>query len=116
MRSFWLLSAFSSILALFAAPQSATRAPAGGTLEFSARVTPADGRGEPARQMSFYLLSKSLADIRNEVKSNASRPDTDHFEDALERSKEVKTWLKNNRTLNLTGKDFTKHLTADEVM
>ena len=31
-------------------------------------------------------------------------------------SKELKTWLKKHRTLDLTGKDFTKHLTADEVM
>ncbi len=116
MRSFWLFSALSCSLAVFAGPQFATRAPASGTLEFSARVTPADGRGEPARQMSFYLLSKSLADIRSEVESNDPPPDMDHFIDTLELSKELKTWLKKHRTLDLTGKDFTKHLTADEVM
>src|ERR1700676_470161 len=96
MRSFWLLSALSCSLALFAGPQFATRA--------------------PARQMSFYLLSKSLADIRSEVESNDPPPDMHHFIDTLELSKELKTWLKKHRTLDLTGKDFTKHLTADDVM
>jgi hypothetical protein len=116
MRSFWLLSALSCSLALFAGPQFATRAPASGALEFTAHVTPADGRREPARQMPFYLLSKSLADIRSEVESNDPPPDMDHFIDTLELSKELKTWLKKHRTIDLTGKDFTKHLTADEVM
>ena len=34
-----------------------------GTLEFEARVTPAESQPEPVRQLSFYLLRKSLADI-----------------------------------------------------
>src|SRR3984893_7560641 len=113
MRSFWLLSALSCSLALFAGPQFATRAPASGALEFTAHVTPADGRREPARQMPFYLLSKSLADIRSEVESNDPPPDMDHFIDTLELSKELKTCLNKHRTIDLSCEDFSEIVEAD---
>ncbi len=38
-----------------------------GSMEFTAQVAPTDGRPEPVRQLTFYLLRKSLEDIRQEA-------------------------------------------------
>ncbi|HEY1866119.1 MAG TPA: hypothetical protein VGG55_03535 [Candidatus Acidoferrales bacterium] len=89
---------------------------AAGGLEFTARVTPTNGHAEPARQMSFYLLRKSLADIRVEAEQTAPAPSMDQFIDGLNVSPELKAWMKKNHTVDLMGKDFTKHLTSDDVM
>jgi hypothetical protein len=35
-----------------------------GRIEFTARVAPTGGRPEPVRQLTFYLLRKSLEDSR----------------------------------------------------
>src|SRR5215831_19055287 len=37
-----------------------------GSLEFYARITPTGARAEPVRQFTFYILTKSYADIVKE--------------------------------------------------
>ncbi len=116
MKPFWLLCALCCSFSVSAVSKSAAQTPATGALEFTAHVTPTNGHAEPARQMSFYLLRKSMADIRAEAEQTAPAPDMDQYIDGLKVSPELKAWMKKNHTVDLMGKDFTKHLTSDDVM
>jgi hypothetical protein len=87
-----------------------------GSVEFTAQVAPTDGRPEPVRQLTFYLLRKSLEDIRQEALQLEPPPDLDKFVDALTVSPKLKTWMKKNRTVRLVGTDFTNLLTADDIV
>jgi len=87
-----------------------------GSLEFQAHVTPSGGRPEPAREMTFFLLRKNVADIRKDVERADPPLDMDRFIDGLEVSSELKAWLKKNRTVELSGLDFTKRLKTDDIL
>jgi len=87
-----------------------------GTVQFIARVTPSAGEDEPVRTLSFYLLSKSYADIQREAEAASPVANQDKFIDALDVSKELKAWMKANHRVNLSGEDFTKMLKADDIM
>jgi len=87
-----------------------------GRIEFTARVAPTGGRPEPVRQMTFYLLRKSLEDIRVEVLQSAPAPDLDKFIDALGVSPELKAWMKKHHSVQLSGEDFTKSLTPEDIV
>ena len=102
----------------FAALSSPARpaAQATGRVEFAARVTATGGRPEPVRQSTFYLLRKSLEDIRMEALESAPPPDLDKFVDALNVSPELKAWMKKHRSVQLSGADFTQGLTPDEIV
>ena len=50
------------------APSSAS-----GSIEFQARIRPTGGQLEPVRSLSFYLLRKSVADIRQEAEQTSHR-------------------------------------------
>jgi hypothetical protein len=87
-----------------------------GSIDFTARVAPTDGRPEPVRQLTFYLLRKSLDDIRRETMQLEPPPDLDKFVDSLTVSPKLKAWMKKNRTVQLGGTDFSKSLTADDIV
>lgn len=87
-----------------------------GSIEFSAYVAPTGGRPEPVRQLTFYLLRKSLDEVRTEVAQLEPAPDLGQFVDGLTVSPELKTWMKKNHTVQLLGADFTKSLTPDEIL
>jgi hypothetical protein len=87
-----------------------------GSIEFAAHVAPTDGRPEPVRQLTFYLLRKSLDDIRQEALQLEPPPDLDKFIDGLTVSPSLKAWMKKNHTVQLSGTDFTKSVTADDVV
>jgi hypothetical protein len=91
-------------------------AQAAGRIEFTARVAPTGGRPEPVRQLTFYLLSKSMDAIRTEALQQEPAPDLDKFVDALTVSPELKAWMKKHRSVNLSGADFTKSLTPDDIV
>jgi len=91
-------------------------AQATGSVEFTAQVAPTDGRPEPVRQLTFYLLRKSLDDIRQEALQLEAPPDLDKFVDGLTVSPKLKAWMKKNRTAQLSGTDFIKLLTADDIV
>src|SRR5712692_8469279 len=57
------------------AQNSGAGTPASGMIEFVARAMPTAGRAEPVRQITFYLLKKSFADIRKEAEAAESKPD-----------------------------------------
>ena len=87
-----------------------------GQIEFTARVAPTGGRPEPVRQLTFYLLRKSLEDIRTEVLQGAPAPDLDQFIDGLSVTPELKSWMKKHRSVQISGGDFVKSLTPEEVV
>ncbi len=87
-----------------------------GAIEFVARVAPTDGRSEPVRQMSFFLLRKSFAAIREEVEATEPKPDLGKFIDALELSPELKAWMKSKKSVELAGSEFIRRLKVDDVM
>jgi len=87
-----------------------------GSVEFSAHVAPAGGRPEPVRQLTFYLLRKSLAEVRMEAVQLEPTPDLEKFVDDLKVSPELKTWMKKHHSVQLVGDDFTKSLTPDDIL
>jgi hypothetical protein len=87
-----------------------------GRIEFTAQVAPTGGRPEPVRQLTFYLLRKSLEDIRAEALQLAPPPDMDKFIDALDVSPELKSWMKKHHSVQLSGENFTKSLTAEDIL
>jgi hypothetical protein len=87
-----------------------------GSVEFTAQVAPADGRPEPVRQLTFYLLRKDLEDVRQEALQLEPPPDLDKFVDSLAVSPKLKDWMKKNRTVHLGGTNLAKSLSADEVV
>ena len=66
--------------------------------------------------MNFYLLSKSLSDIRKEVESADGIVDLDQFISKLNVSAELREWMKKHHRVDLAGSDFTKELTADDII
>ena len=87
-----------------------------GSIEFVARVTPTDGRPEPVRQLTFYLLRKSLTVVQKEVEESETKPDLEKFVDTLEVSPELKAWMKKNRSVELAGTDFIRRLKVNDVL
>jgi len=97
---------------------AAQAAPAGaaGSIEFTAYARPSEGQPEPVRGMNFYLLSKSLSDIRKEVENSEAIVDLDQFISKLSVSAEMKEWMKKHRRIDLAGDDFTKELKSDDIL
>ena len=87
-----------------------------GRIEFTARVAPTGGQPEPVRQLTFYLLRKSVEDIRVEALQQAPAPDLDKFIDALGVSPELKAWMKKHHSVQLSGGDFTKGLSPEDIV
>jgi len=87
-----------------------------GALEFTARITPTAARPEPVRQFTFYILTRSYAEIVKEVEEQDPIPPRDQFIDGLKVSPELRAWLKGHDTLDLTEPDLDKLLTPDDVL
>jgi hypothetical protein len=94
----------------------AAQAGSAASIEFTAYVRPSQGQAEPVRGMTFYLLSRSLSDIRKEVENADGPVDLDHFIAQLDLSAELKVWMKKHRRVDLAGNDFIKELTADDII
>jgi hypothetical protein len=87
-----------------------------GRVEFVALVTPSGGQPEPVRQLTFYLLRKSVEDIRKEALQTSPAPDLDKFIDGLDVSPELKKWMEKHQTVKLSGGEFTKTLTPADIV
>lgn len=87
-----------------------------GSIEFVARATPSGGLEEPVRGFPFYLLRKSFEDIKSEADAAVPRPEMDAFIDKLEVSNELKSWMKKNHSVALSGTDFIRKLHTADVM
>ncbi len=118
MRNLWLAVCAALCLAILGfsrMPDLRAQTAASGSIEFQARIQPAGGRLEPVRSLSFYLLRKSLADIRTEAAQAEPPTDLDQFIENLSVSAELKAWMRKNHTVALAGTEFTKRLTSDDV-
>ncbi len=115
MKSCLRTAAIAAGLLLIAWPARLV-AQTAGSIEFSAHVAPTGGRPEPVRQLTFYLLRKSLDDIRAEAVQLEPAPDFGQFVDGLTVSPELKAWMKKHHSVQLVGTDFTKSLTPDEIL
>src|ERR1700689_992309 len=88
----------------------------GCSVDFTAKVTPAAGISEPVRGLPFYLLNKSFTEILADADAAEPKPDLDAYVDKLRVSKELKVWMKKNRSVSLSGEEFVRGLSADDVM
>jgi hypothetical protein len=89
---------------------------ASGSLDFSARVTPTAAKPEPVRDFTFYILTKSYAEVVKEVEAQNEVPPRDRFIDDLKVSPELKEWLKNHDVFDLMLPGLDKLLTPDDII
>lgn len=115
-KSFSIAGIFCAAVFLFLLPPARLAAQSVGRIEFTAQIAPTGGRPEPVRQMTFYLLSKSLDEVQAEALQIEPEPDLNKFADSLSVSPELKAWMKAHHTASLSGSDFTKSLTAEEIV
>lgn len=87
-----------------------------GALEIAARITPTGARAEPVRQFTFYILTKSYSEIVREIEEKDPVPPREKFIDGLKVSPELRAWLKNHDTLDLTEPDLDKLLTPEDIL
>jgi hypothetical protein len=99
------------LLAPAASGQSTT-----GALDFTARITPTAARPEPVRQFTFYVLTKSYAEIVKQVESENVVPPRDKFIEGLKVSPELKEWLKAHEILDLTMPELDRLVTPDDII
>jgi hypothetical protein len=100
-----------SFFAVSLAAQSQT-----GSIAFQAHVTPTGARPEPVRQFTFYVLTKSYADITKEIEDQNLLPTRDEFIDKWPCSPELKKWMKAHKTIDLSSLDIEPMITTDDVM
>jgi hypothetical protein len=87
-----------------------------GALDFMARITPTAARSEPVRQFTFYVLTKSYAEIAKEVEAQDMPPSREKFIDDLKISPELKEWLTSHDVFDLTMLGLDKLLTPDDII
>jgi hypothetical protein len=87
-----------------------------GRLEFVAHVTPASGRTEPARGLTIFLLTKAFHDVESEAQKKTPPPDFEGFVEHTAFSKELKAWMKRERSVTISGPDFRKRVTEDDLI
>ena len=110
LRSFSALCACAFLAASLAA-QGGT-----GALDLAARITPTAARPEPVRQFTFYVLTKSYADVVREVEGQDILPTREQFIDSRKCSPELRAWMKAHSVLDLASPDLDQLLTTDDIM
>jgi hypothetical protein len=68
------------------------------------------------RQLTFYLLRKSQEEIRTEALQSSPAAQLDKFIDGLSVSAELKAWMHKHQTVLLSGDEFTKSLTPEDIV
>jgi len=87
-----------------------------GALEFSAQVTPTAAKAEPVRDFTFFLLTKSYADIVRELNERDAPPSREKFVDDLKVSPELREWLHKHDVVDLTLPEVDKLFTPEDVL
>lgn len=106
-----------SVLLVASCPAGVARAQTDtGTLEFTVRITPTAARPEPVRQFTFYILTKSYTDIVKELAVQDALLPRNEFIDELKVSPELRAWLKDHDTMDLTAPDLDKALTPEDIL
>jgi hypothetical protein len=106
-----ILALFSLCLAGISCAQNPT-----GSIDFSARIAPTAAKPEPVRQFTFYVLTKSYAEIAREVGNLDEVPTRGNFIETLKVSPELKTWLKTHDVMDLAAPDVDKMISPDDVI
>ncbi len=88
----------------------------GGSIEFVAHVSPTGGHAEPVRGFTFYLLRKSFQDIGLEAETLEPAPNMDEFISSLTVSDALKSWMKKNKIVDLSGTEFPKAVKPEDVL
>ncbi|MCL6565638.1 MAG: hypothetical protein K6U09_04360 [Acidobacteriia bacterium] len=101
-----------AILLLAAFPLSAQP----GTLEIVVRVAPTAGRPEPVRSLPIFLLTKSFAELQAEAERAEPPADFAAFVESLKVSPELKQWMLRKQSAQLSGTEFTRELSADDIL
>lgn len=114
MRNTPRLSLLVWLLLALAVRNPAQRAT--GTLEVSAHIAPTGAKSEPVRQFTFYVLTKSYADVCKEIAEQFPLADRDAFVGELKISPELKDWLKEKAIIDLTAPETDKLISPDDVM
>ena len=114
MKKMSLLILPAILLAALASPAQAQRP--GGSLEFNASVTPTASKPEPVRDFTFYILTRSYADIVHEINEKDGPPSRDAFIDDLKISPELKKWLHAHDVMDLTLPGLDKLITPDDIL
>jgi hypothetical protein len=110
---------FRSVFLLLTLPFFAVSLPAqspSGSIAVSAHVTPTGARPEPVRQFTFYVLTRSYAEITKEIEDQDILPTRDEFIDKWACSPELKKWMKDHKTIDLSSPDIEPMITTDDVM
>jgi hypothetical protein len=102
------------ILALGMIPAASGRQT--GAIDFVARVEPTGGHPEPARAVTFFLLSKSFKDIQAEADAAEPAPNLNDFIAKQDGSPELLAWMKKHQIADLSGNDFVKALTPVDIL
>src|SRR5260370_13873726 len=108
-----LLFALIGVLSVAAGAQAQSDS---GALEIDARITPTGARPEPVRQFTFYVLTKSYSEIVREIEEKDPIPPREQFIDGLKVSPELRAWLKDHDTMDLTEPDLDKLLTPEDIL
>jgi hypothetical protein len=104
-----------SLPCLLATPPAAAQSANGG-IDLTARVAPTGARPEPVRQFTFYVLTKSYADILKDVEEQETPPSRDKFIKELKASAELKQWLSDHDVIDLTSPNLDQLVTADDIL
>lgn len=87
-----------------------------GSLDLTARIAPTGARPEPVRQFTFFVLTRSYADVAQEVAEQDILPSRDEFIKKMKVSPELKVWMSAHDIMDLTIPDLDKLLTPDDIL
>lgn len=112
----WKLPGVALGLALAIAAPVVAQNSSTGAIEFTVAASPSGGRPQPAPRLPVFLLSKSFSAIQDEAEKEVSQPDMKAFIDSLDVSPELKAWMQKKKTVRLSGPEFIRSLSTDDVM
>lgn len=87
-----------------------------GSLDINAHIAPTGAKSEPVRQFTFYVLTRSYADVCKEISAQFPLADRDTFVSELKISTELKDWLKHKDIIDLAAPETDKLISPDDVM
>jgi hypothetical protein len=114
MRKLSLL--FLSILIFIGTQKIVSAQSNTGALEFDANVTPTAAKPEPARDFTFYILTKSYEQIVKEINEKNGPPSRGKFIEDLKVSPQLKKWLLAHDVMDLTLPGMDKLLTPHDIL
>jgi hypothetical protein len=114
MRKYLCPALLLCLLALFSRVSAAQNS--SGSLDLTARVTPTGARPEPVRQFTFYVLTRSYADVTKEAAGQDVLPSREEFIKDMKVSPELKTWMNAHDIMDLTIPELDKVVTPDDIL